>query len=183
MIYQGQISGKWVTLKSASLDDLEFTYDIRQDKERTKYMHRVDSGLDAQKEWLEWQMAEPQDYFFVVRNKAGEPIGTYSIYNMRENKREAEIGRAILNGNAIENYETILLIRDFAFHELCLDKLISIILCNNKKSIGIVVKSGGIECRRVYDEHLNTDLIYYETTIEEYEKRRPKLMEVLNNIK
>ena len=63
MIYDGIIDGKTVYLRSTTMYDLEFTYEIRQDWERTKYMHAVTGGLEAQKQWLESQMADPDDYF------------------------------------------------------------------------------------------------------------------------
>lgn len=181
MLYDGTIVGKTVYLRSATMDDLEFTYEIRQDRERTKYMHAVTGGLEAQRQWLEHQMAAPGDYFFVVYDKkSGKRIGTASIYRINPECTEGKTGRSIFNGNPIQNLETFYLFYEFAFYGLGLQRLYAEILRNNLASVGSVFRMGGEKVSQEYNEEFKDYMEYYVTQKSEYAKRREGLKKLVD---
>ena len=179
MIYDKVIYGNSVDMRSATMEDLEFTYEIRQDRERTKYMHPVTGGLEAQEKWLKGQLTEPGDYFFIVCDKSGHPIGTNAVYQIDERKHEGILGRTLLNCNPIQNYEALIMIYEFAFYILDLVKVRADILEGNKASVSVTEHLGGREIGRDYDEEFNMDIISYEIKREDYEKIKKQLHSVL----
>lgn len=180
MLYNRAIQGDSIILRSAQMVDLEFTFEIRQDKEKTKYMHSIGESIETQRKWLEKQIARPGDYFFIVYDKKDNRIGTCSVYNVNISKKEAEIGRNLLCGTPIQNLEALTLIHEFAFYELNLEKLHVKILSENISSVGVTIRMGGEEVGREYNEEFQMDMIYYIIKKEEYEKEQGKLKELIN---
>ena len=45
MIIENPIIGNLVTLRSVRIDDAEYTFKIRQDKEKTRYLHAVEGTI------------------------------------------------------------------------------------------------------------------------------------------
>ena len=162
----------------ASLDDTEFTYSIRQDKARTKYMHQISGDIEQQRAWLKEQMARPRDYFFVVHTSSGIKIGTASIYNIKDD--EGEVGRLILNGNNIQNMEAIIMLYEFAFFTLKLSKLRAEIVNGNTASIRITQTVGGKEITKSYSSEFNNYMVSYEVLKESYLVKRHFFIELIN---
>ena len=77
MIYDTVIRGKFVDLKSITLEDedVEFSYQIRKEEKNSKTVGQLASCLEEQRNFIKWQIKEPGDYYFVVWNKKGERIG------------------------------------------------------------------------------------------------------------
>ena len=69
MVYPEVIHGMFVDLRSITLDDAEFSYNIRADKRNRDTVGQLAPSLEAQKDFIRWQMQEPNDYYFVVINK------------------------------------------------------------------------------------------------------------------
>lgn len=132
MIYDATVNGKYVYLKSAEIDDAEFTLSLRQNPTLTKYLPKLNITIDQQRNWIRSQQKKQGDYFFVVWNKKDKPIGTVSIYNVIGNT--AESGRLALIGNALENTEASCLLFKFAFDILGLDKITGYIVDGNKRA-------------------------------------------------
>ena len=175
-----KIMGKTVYFKPVRLADTEFTYNIRQDKERTKYMHQVGGGIQAQEKWIQNQIQRDGDYFFVVYSMSHIPIGTASIYNINDEMKRGEIGRIVLNGNKIQNMEAIIIIHEFGFYDLGMETLDSEILVDNIASIGTTLRVGGVERMRVFNKELNSEVIWYEIKKSDYEKKREYFKALIN---
>lgn len=172
MIYDGIIQGKSVYLRSAQMEDAEYTYSIRQDPERTKYLHPIVGGIGAQRLWLQKQRETPGDYFFVVFSNDNERIGTYSVYNVNTDTGTGSVGRALLNGNPIENHEAIFLVYDFAFRTLNLQKLYAESVKDNTVSIGINLRLGGKLVGERFDPSLGLVQVQMVIDKADYEAKR-----------
>ncbi len=175
-----RIQGKSIYLLPASIDDAEFTFNIRQDPERTKFLHRVSGGLDCQQEWIANQIKRPGDYFFVVYSREGQAIGTDSVYNIDYKKKEAEHGRTILNGNPIQNMEAIIATYDFAFYDLDMELLWASCTVDNTPSIGEVKRLGGIEVSREWDKELDKELIIFNVLKKDYDARHNDFLRLID---
>lgn len=139
MVYPEVIHGMFVDLRSITLDDAEFSYNIRADKRNRDTVGQLAPSLEAQKDFIRWQMQEPNDYYFVVLNKKGERIGLYGVYNIHDEM--AEVGREVNVGEPTEIMEVGLLVADFCRNVLKLKRTCFVIYENNVHRLSEVKKS------------------------------------------
>jgi len=138
MVYSEVIHGKFVDLRSITLDDAEFSYNIRADKNNAATVGQLATSVDAQRKFIKWQMQEPNDYYFVVLNKRGERIGLYGVYDIRGDV--AEVGREVNVGEPAEKMEVALLVAEFCRSVLKLRKWNFVVYANNVHHISDVKK-------------------------------------------
>lgn len=168
MVYEGELKGKFVELKAATVDDAEFTLSIRQDPEMTKYLPPLNITLEQQRNWINNQRNKEGDYFFVVWSlKTGKRIGTISIYDI--NNGIGEGGRLALYGEVHEKVEAGILISNFEFNILKLDRVTAWVYYDNlpakqwNKQFGAVfsepyVHSDGLKICDVIIEPKNAEI-------------------------
>jgi hypothetical protein len=138
MVYPEVIHGMFVDLRSITLDDAEFSYNIRADKRNRDTVGQLAPSLDAQKDFIRWQMQEPNDYYFVVLNKKGERIGLIGAYDLQGDM--IEVGREVVVGEPTETMETEVLIIDFCKNILKLNWIYGVVYTNNKPHLNEVKK-------------------------------------------
>lgn len=180
MIIEESIVGTQVILRTAGLEDAEFTYNIRQDKLRTKYIHTLHGGIEQQKKWIYDQMKSEDAFFFVLCNLNNEPFGTFAIYEIDKERRIATLGRALLNGNPIQNLEALLLVHDFAFMHLELDCLYNEIYEENTVAMGTNKRVGGVALRTEYNEEFGMNNVFFEISKVNYMRERDKIVNLVN---
>lgn len=138
MVYPEVIHGMFVDLRSITLDDAEFSYDIRAEKRNRDTVGQLAPSLEAQKDFIRWQMQEPNDYYFVVLNKKGKRIGLIGAYNLQGDM--IEVGREVIVGEPTESMETELLINDFCRNVLKLKRTCGVVYSNNVHHLNEVKK-------------------------------------------
>ena len=79
MIYEKEITGLTVKLRSVAESDAEVTYAMRADAEKVKYMHQVNGTAEDQRRYIAAQRKKPGDYLFLVTDLNGNPIGMRGI--------------------------------------------------------------------------------------------------------
>lgn len=176
MVYDGVLEGRYVDLKSATIEDAEFTLGIRTDPELTKYLPRISNTLEQQKMWIEQQRQKAGDYFFVVWDKKGNRIGTNSLYNI--NGEEGESGRLAIRGNSFQSIEAQLLMSDFSYNIIGLKDVISFVQEGNDKALRYGTTFGGVVVNKSTDENGKV-LIKQSTSKEAFEKARKNLERIL----
>jgi RimJ/RimL family protein N-acetyltransferase len=142
MVYKGVIEGRYVALRSATVEDAEFTLAVRQNPEFNKYLPRITNTLEQQKAWIQKQRNKDDDYFFVVWDKQCNRIGTISIYNIEGD--HAEAGRLTMRGNAFQSIEAQLLSFRFGFNDLNLKTIVSYIYVENAGALRFTQQFGGV---------------------------------------
>lgn len=140
MVYPEVIHGMFVDLRSITLDDAEFSYNLRKDPRFVNIMGQPAATLEDQKKFIEWQIQQPGDYYFVVRNHEGERIGLIGVYDIHDDS--CEIGREINVGAPYETLETQILINDFVIDVLKLRYKRSVIYKHNKKQLEMQKQKG-----------------------------------------
>ena len=175
MVYDKVLKGRFVYLRSINLDDAEFSYNIRADERYRDIVGQPAKTIDDQKKFIEWQMAQPDDYYFVVYNNSDERIGLIGVYDIHGDI--GEVGREISYGNAAETMETQVLLEDFYREVLGLKKIYYVIYLNNKKQISIqkklhrkpvkITKRAGVDCA------------YYELEVGNNSKRVRNMLDLL----
>jgi len=138
MVYPEVIHGMFVDLRSITLDDAEFSYNIRADKRNRETVGQLAPSLEAQKDFIRWQMQEPNDYYFVVLNKKGERIGLIGAYDLQGDM--IEVGREVNVGEPTETMEAELLIDDFCKYVLNLKRTCGVVYSDNKRHLNEVRK-------------------------------------------
>lgn len=133
MYYDGVIEGKFVDLKSVSVDDAEFTRNIRRDPDFSRFFPPLDNTVEQQRAWIASQQKKGGDYFFIVWDKSGNRIGTISVYDIVG--KCCESGRLAVKGNAFQSTEAQLLIFKFAFEYLGMDTVLGYIFADNDRAI------------------------------------------------
>lgn len=174
MVYDGVIKGRFVELKSITLDDAQFSYDIRADEKNRDTVGVVAKSLEEQINYLKWQINEPDDYYFVVYNRKGEKIGLIGLYDIQGNT--AEIGREVSYGNCVEVIESEILVEDFAMDVLGLKKLRSVIYANNTKHLNNQKHAGAKPVKKVIRSGVES--YYFETVLSKDTPTRRKLAKV-----
>lgn len=179
MVYENEIKGKFVTLRSITLDDVQFSYNLRRDPRFVNIMGQPAATIEDQKKFIEWQMNQQGDYYFVVLNNGGEKIGLIGVYNIHDGI--GEIGREINTGAPYESMEAEILLNDFSMNVLNLKIKTYVIYENNSKQFALQHKLGFEPVRKVIRSGIPS--YEYEMTFEEgnkhFEKAR-KLIEQLS---
>lgn len=165
MIYDKVIQGRFVDLKSITLEDadVEFSYQIRKEEKNCKTVGQLAGSLEEQRKFIEWQITEPGDYYFVVWNKKGERIGLIGVYDIHD--QTGEIGREVNDAGPVEAMEAEVLLNDFCRSVLHLEKLTYVIYLSNKKHINNH-KKRGIEMKRIVIRN-GVECAYYERDADE----------------
>lgn len=170
MIYDGIIKGIGVNLRPVEETDAEFTYWLRQDKERTKYVHSVNGTVEDQKEWIKKQRVREGDYFFIVEDKQGTPLGTVGYYDIVHNN--GEMGRMVINGNFSQNCDAIIQLRRFAFEIIGADYVRCTAVSTNKPVVAQLKRLGGIQTDQYTDPKDGFDILVFRVTKEAYEAKK-----------
>ena len=177
MVYPEVIHGMFVDLRSITLDDAEFSYNIRADKRNRDTVGQLAPSLEAQKDFIRWQMQEPNDYYFVVLNKNGERIGLYGVYDIHDDI--AEVGREVNVGEPTERMEVGLLVADFCRDVLKLKRTCFVVYENNVHHISDVKKSATF-IKLV--ERGNCKALYFENDLNAESKTNIRVRKMLQRL-
>ena len=178
MVYPEVIHGMFVDLRSITLDDAEFSYNIRADMRNRDTVGQLASSLEAQKDFIRWQMQEPNDYYFVVLNKKGERIGLIGAYDLHDDM--IEVGREVNIGEPTEIMEVDFLIRKFCKEILNIHKTCCVVYANNPKQIKNVLRRGAIEKSKV--NRSGHEAIYFEQNIDVSNATLNRISEMLKKL-
>lgn len=177
MVYDGIIEGIGVNLRAVTEDDAEFTFRLRQDKERTKFLHSVNGTVEDQRNWIRKQRAKEGDYYFIVEDKNGTPLGTVGYYDLIG--VNGETGRLVINGSTAQNCDAILLLRKFAFEIMGAD-YIKCCTVNGNKTVMAQLKRFGAEPTGSYiDEQDGFEVLVFRVTREAYEAKKEKFSKLV----
>ncbi len=173
MVYDGIIEGRFVRLISCAEEDAEFTRALRMDPKLEKCFPIINNTVEQQREWIRKQREKEGDYFFVVRNKADERIGTIAVYNIVGDVGEG--GRIIIpSQNVAEICEAQLLLSEFAFYTLGLRLMTGFVYADNKRA----VRYNKLFSGRLFSPTIDLDgrsIIRLETTAEDFEKIKQRV--------
>ena len=179
-VYNGIIKGKTVQLRSLEEKDAEITFKMRNDSEKNKYLNSPPASVEAQKEYIAKQRQKPDDYYFLIEDLDGNPIGMKGFSDYKPAKHTIESGRFMGFGNQIQNLEALLLSIDFAFDILGCERIIMTVIENNKNMYSIQQKIGAKETGRVYMKNFGCNSIHSELTKENYYPAREKIELLIN---
>lgn len=178
MVYPEVIHGMFVDLRSITLDDAEFSYNIRADKRNRDTVGQLAPSLEAQKDFIRWQMQEPNDYYFVVLNKKGERIGLVGIYDIHGDM--GEFGREVNIGEPAERMEIGYLMACFCVQTLHINRISYVIYANNVGNINNAQKRGGVFIRTI--ERGGRSACYFEQDLRIETSGAQKVRQILERL-
>lgn len=174
MVYKSIIEGIGVNLRPMEESDAEFTYKLRknQDKKGTRFVHSLNGTVEDQREYIKQQREKPGDYYFVVEDKQGTPIGVVAYYNIIGT--EGEMGRMIIDGSFVQNCDAILQLRRFAFEIIGAKHVRCTVVNGNKPVLAQIRRLGGIQVGSHIDPIDKNEVLEFVVSREAYEKRKAK---------
>lgn len=177
MVYDGIIEGIGVNLRSVEERDAEFTYALRQDKERTKFVHSVDGTVEDQRNWIRNQRAREGDYYFIVEDKQGNPLGTVGYYGLEG--VNGEMGRMIINGTYAQNCDAIVQLRRFAFDIIGAEYVRCTMVNGNKGVLAQLRRLGAEQTGSYIDPKDGFEVLIFRVSRQAYEARREKYVRLV----
>jgi len=172
-----KIYGKNITLRLIELSDLNFIFNMRQNKNKTKYLSDISEDIQVQKKWIEAykdREKEAKEYYFIIESKQKEELGLVRIYDLQ--KDSFSWGSWLIKDDAPNNtgIESVLQIYEFAFYRLSYCKSHFEVRKDNLKVNAFHLRFGAV---KTGEDNLN---FYYEYTKTKYEKIREKYKRYLS---
>jgi RimJ/RimL family protein N-acetyltransferase len=174
MIIKSIIVGKNIKLRSVKVEDSNFILSLRLNPDLNKHLNPTSPDLEAQKIWIEQQIKRELDYYFIIESLDGIPLGTISVYDINTKQKSFNWGRWIILKKAPSYVavESTILVYNFAFNVLNLQKAISEVRIENKNVIRFHL-SYGSEIFKIDEQN-----IYYTFSSNSF----PKLLKMFRNM-
>ena len=176
MIYEKELVGKFVTLRSITPEDAEFSYDIRRDPRYAEVMGQSAESVERQLAYINMQREKEGDYYFVTTNRyTNNRIGLIGVYDIVGDS--AETGREICVGDAFCAMEARCLLQDFIRDVLKLKELRFVVYKHNERVVNLCYNLGF----KVKDEVVRSGVpsYYYVITVEDNEKALEKSRQLI----
>lgn len=180
------LTGYGAKLRLANVDDAEFILTLRNMPHVKGKMGDLDISVEQEKNWLNKNIIDPSDYFFVIETQTKNKVGTIGVYNINKQKSVAEAGRLAVLPNSLLALPACFMLYDFCFQTLHLSKLYAWVVKSNVKVISFDKMLG---YKEIQDDNLKTNLflrmdnnpqaVYLELDREDWSKKRLKLISIL----
>ncbi len=179
MIYENNLSGRYVELRSANVSDADFTLNIRLDPDFKKYFPDFKGTPETQANWIRSQREKSGDYFFVIWDiKNNSRIGTISVYDFHDG--ECEGGRlAVKSSNPFHSVEAQLLADKFAFEILGVNKIHAYVFADNTRALNFSRLFGNVFEPAKFDPESNREIVHVYRTLENFNNARKKIEAML----
>ena len=149
------MDGHVFRLRPVEMEDAAFILELRADRDRSRYLHRVANDLEAQRRWLGSYFERPGDYYFLIENRGtGEREGTAGIYDL--DRIFAEWGRWIVRAESRAAIESACLIYRVGFEVLGLESLYCRTIVENISAVRFH-QSFGLERTRTLPRYFELD--------------------------
>ncbi len=115
------IYGKNINLRTVEIEDAEFIYKMRQNKDKTKYLSKVNGSIETQKNWIESykiREAEKKEFYFIIESKESNKLGLVRLYDFQNDS--FCWGSWLIKNNVPKTtaIESVLQVYEFGFYEL-----------------------------------------------------------------
>jgi UDP-4-amino-4,6-dideoxy-N-acetyl-beta-L-altrosamine N-acetyltransferase len=169
--------GKRIKLCAIEESDLEKMVSWRNNYDLYKVFFEFEPlSMATQRKWFEKYLTNPNEKLFIISTLEGCPIGMVGLANIDLRNRKAEWGRILIGEKKYtkNNYgsEALLLIMEYAFEHLNLNKLYCYTLESNEKATSLYKVMGfkreGILRKHIYKQGDYHNLILFSILKKEY---------------
>ena len=127
--------GKYVDIRFVNVKDSEFILSLRCDEKKAKFLHKTEYDVEKQRQYIERCLSLDNEWYFIITNKKGEPIGTYRIYDLKEDSFCIGSWLMIEGATPEQVLEGEYLVKMFAFEKTGFQKFHFDVRKENKKVI------------------------------------------------
>lgn len=162
-----QFKGKSTILRPVTEDDAAAIIEMRNNPSINRFLSsNKPLSLQDQLGWLKNNLKAPDQHYFMILNLAELPVGTISIYNIKNGS--GEFGRYVCT-QSVQAVESERMILQIAFDEIRLKYL----YCRTAESNEAVwrqhLRFGFTDCGNEFDAQLNFDLHIQGISTEAYQ--------------
>jgi RimJ/RimL family protein N-acetyltransferase len=164
-----RIGGRSIDLRPAEADDAEFVLKLRLDPALNTHLSATTPALEPQREWIRRARLDPAQYYFIIEDKQGQPVGTVRIYDLQPDS--FCWGSWILQPGAPRKaaIESALLVYEFAFYRLGFARCHFDVRKQNTRVVDFHQRFGAKIVGETADDHLfHFFKADYEATREQY---------------
>lgn len=167
--------------RPVQLSDAEFIVKLRTQPHAQRVLHSTSSDIDKQRDWIRQYLQRNNDYYWIIENLDGEPIGTTSLYNYNAEMNQIESGRWVqIPDSGTGSLSGHVLFKDFAYNVLRVNRVVCDTAIINKQ----VIKYHQFLGERIFDRKLDDveingkkiEVVWFEETAEMWLKNRKKLL-------
>ena len=174
------IAGEAFRLRPIAERDAEFVVALRSMAGRSQYLNPISPSIDDQLKWFADYFKREGDYYFVIERIVGErPEGLISLYDVSTHDGSAEWGRWIVAPTSLSAIESVVLLMDFAFDKMHLQKVYSYTVAENSATNsfhdGCGFRRAGVQVARFNMEGRAIDAVKHECAASEWAALRPAL--------
>jgi RimJ/RimL family protein N-acetyltransferase len=178
-----QIHGLQTGLRAVQQEDAVFLLRLRLDPSLGKYLNATDPSLERQQQWIANQQAAEGDYYFIITDHDGEPVGCVALYRIDDHERDAELGRWICVGSPLNVVESIVLTHDVGFGPLGLRRIYTRTASENVSVVNFHKRFGARLVRDdLFDPVGGVEQTLYEISANDYPAIRAQVMKPLRSI-
>lgn len=178
-VYNKVLIGKTIKMRAMEERDAEITFEMRKDPEKSKFLNSPPQSVEDQRRYIEKQRNTVGDYYFIIEDLDGNPIGMKAFSNYCPERKIVESGRFMGFGSQIQHIEALIIGFDFAFDVLGVDKVLMTVIEKNKSMHSLQQKMGAKETERVFMSAFGCDSIHSELTRDDYLLARKKVQKLI----
>lgn len=129
------IKGKFVNIREVDINDAKFILSLRCNNKKSKYLHKTEYNLQKQIDYIKKYQTLNDEWYFIIESKKNKPIGTYRIYDLKQDS--FCIGSWLMKDNCtpFEMMEGEYLCKNYAFEQTGFEKFHFDVRKDNKKVI------------------------------------------------
>lgn len=127
--------GKNVNIRDVEVEDAEFILSLRCDKKKSKFLHKTEYNIQKQRDYIKHYKTLDNEWYFIIENKENKPIGTYRIYDLKQDSFSIGSWLMVDKANPFEVIEGEYLAKCFAFNTTGFNKFHFTVMKENKKVI------------------------------------------------
>lgn len=162
MLHSFVVEGCAYRLRPIGDDDAILMASLRGDPELNSYIHHNAGGIETQLQWLADYYLREGDYYFVIeRRSSNSREGLIALYDVNFEIGSAEWGRWVIKKDSFAAIESTLLIYQFGFELLGLNRVYSRTVASNFKVVSFH-QSCGIVDGEVLKNHFELNGVLHD---------------------
>ena len=112
------IHGNQVVLRGVRKSDAGFILALRTDNALNRYLSSTSGDVEQQRQWIAAYLKRPSEWYFVIEDRTGRPIGTVRIYDVKGDSFCWGSWILVRDAPGFAAIESALLVYEFAFSVL-----------------------------------------------------------------
>ncbi len=128
-----RIEGKYTNIREVEIGDAEFILSLRCDEKKSRFLHKTEYNIEAQQNYIKSKKGLSTEWYFIIEDKNNIPIGTYRIYDLKEDSFCIGSWLMVDGATPEQTLEGEYLVKMFAFQQTGFQKFHFDVRKDNKK--------------------------------------------------